>query len=262
MISPDLRISRIRSLATGRVARRHTLKPGQLVELELNRQFDIPVHSSGYLPIPQISARSIAARLGVQAGVGQHSLAEIYGSGKTPKRILLTHFGTVPLRLSQGNRIGRFYFQQLATPLKQSEIKGMMKRGELRLGKDCKIHPSGIVEIKTHKVVYEVPDELVGKIARKNWLSGSGRDKLMGMLRKVEKPVKTSARHIVLTETLPVKLPENVAMFFQGTTDGTSFHISSHLIDPGFKGPIVMELQGLVQGKKPDNVLALLGKIE
>ena len=261
IISPDLRIQSITPFG-GREKSRHTLRPGELATARLHRQFSIP-DRQGQLPLPLTSTRSILARLGIEVHNSQGSLPEIFASGKTPKEVALIHNGKIPVRLRRGNRITRMYFPQLTKPLRLNEINALKKSGKLVLGKDCKIHPNGLVEIWVIPVVYEIPPEAKKLLAKENWLTGSKREKLMALLRKVEKPVKIHAGQIVLTETLPVKLPKNVAMFLQRTTDGSSVHIQSHLIDPGFKGPIAMELLGFHEKKsRPDTVLAWLCKAE
>ena len=128
------------------------------------------------------------------------------------------------------------------------------------MGKDCRILPNGIIEISTHQVTYEIPEKAKKHLSKLNWLAGSKRKKFTEFLRKEKKYPRTNIAKIVLTETFQIRLPKNVAMFFISSSDGGSSHLHSTLIDPGFQGPIVMEIKGYVQNRKPDMVLAYLAR--
>ncbi|MDO8647789.1 MAG: hypothetical protein Q7R70_05255 [Candidatus Diapherotrites archaeon] len=262
IISPDLRIKSITPWGSGKEKKSHTLMPGELATAKLHRQFTLP-DRQGQSPLPLTSTRSILARLGVEVHNSQGRIPETLMQGKTPSEVMLLHHGEVPVKMRRGNRITRMYFPQLTKPLRHAEIQKMRKSGELVLGKDCKVHSNGLVEIRVIPVVYEIPPDAKKLLAKENWLTGSKRNAFMQLLKRVKKPVRIHSNHIILTETLPVKLPKDVAMFFQRTTDGSSVHIQSHLIDPGFKGPIAMELLGFHEKKsRPDTVLAWLCRAE
>lgn len=261
IISRDLKIAGITPLSGDREKAKHTLKPREFASIRVHRQHSIPL-VNGQMPTPHVSTRSVAARLGIEALTSTAHVQRMFQEGKTPERFILRNSGKIPVQVRKGNRIARVYFPQLAKPLSSSETQRMRKSGELVLGRDCKVLPSGMIEIRTRSVVYELKKGAEIEIAKGNWLSGSKRKELMRHFRKVRKPLKTSKYYIVLSETLPVKLPKNVAMFFMNSTDGTSHHIQSHLIDPGFEGPIVLEIRGIAEGKKPDNIIAWLAKVK
>ncbi len=252
VISGDVRITSVGRYG-GKLGKSLTLKPGQLAVATVKPKIDLHM---GH--IPGISTRSIIARHGVEVGFAQSQLEKIIRTGESPNEVFIRHSGAIPIRLRAGNRTHRVYYPQLVSALRVDEIKRLRKSGDLVLGNDVKVHSNGLVEIRIHPIVYELPKSKVSSVAKKNWVSGSKRKQFMDHFDKKEKKVRTKFGEVVLTETKYVKLPKDVGLFFMNTTDGKSVHIRSLLIDPGFEGPIVMELFGLTEGKCPDTVLAWL----
>ncbi|MEK6958814.1 MAG: hypothetical protein AABW59_02085 [archaeon] len=252
IVSKDIKIHSIGPWG-GKQKSSHTLLPGQIAQAVVRPQLDL--HRNH---IPDISTRSVVARHGVEVGFYASQVNDILATGKTPSTVMMIHHGEIPLRLRRGNRTHRVYFPQLVEPLRVPEIMRLRKSGELVLGKDFQVNDNGLVEIKVHPVVYEPKKQRLGQIHKTNWVSGSKRKQFMENFERKKKSVKTKFGRVVLTETKYVKLPKDVGLFFLKTTDGTSVHIKSLLIDPGFEGPIVLEIFGSKEGKRPDNILAWL----
>jgi len=223
----------------------YTLKPGHIAEAVVKPQLRIN-------SLPSVSARSVLARLGVDVGIVQSDLPQVLQDLKAPERVMVVHDGKIPVKLRKGNRIHRYFFPQKAEFLGYNEIFDLKKSRKLVFGNDFRIFKNGLAEIKTRPVVYEIDPKKINLIAKKNWLSGSKKKKLMGHFRKTNKPVRTKFGEIVFTETEYVKLPKNVGLILQNTSGGKSVHTQSVLVDPGFKGKIFLELLGLSHGKGPD----------
>jgi deoxycytidine triphosphate deaminase len=249
IVSPDLKVESI-GIFGGKLKSSHLVLPGQFVEATVKPRLSLhPGH------IPDISTRSIIARHGVQVGFNQSHINEILAEGKLPRTVNLLHMGSIPLRLRRGNRIGRVYYPQMISPLRGQEISKLKSLGKLSFGKDFRVFPNGRVEIRVQPVVHELksnPKEVV----KTNWVSGSKRKEFMKHFERKKKDVKVKLGGVVLTETLPVKLPKDVGLFLQSSTGGNSIHIRSLLIDPGYEGPIVLELMGVKEGARPDKILA------
>ena len=254
IVTPDIRIWRI-GPHPGKMGERHVLMPGKMVEAETYP----PI--IGYAgTVPRMSTRSILARHGVEVGFGQHQMDKLL-SGELPTRVTLLHFGQIPVRLRRGNRIHRVYYPHITDTLRKEEVHARMKRGELQLGNDFKILPNGFLELHVQPVFYRVNPKDIPAIARKNWVSGSKRAAFMEHFQRVRAPVRVPEGTIILSETKPVRLPKDVGMMLESSTDGGSRHIHSLFIDPGFTGPIVLEIQGFEGGKPPDRILARLVKL-
>jgi deoxycytidine triphosphate deaminase len=252
IISPDVRIKSIGPWG-GKLKQSHTLKPGELAVATVQQSFKThPGH------IPDISTRSVVARHGVDVSFSQGQVKEILTKSRTPRKVTLLHSGGIPLKLRRGNRLHRVYFPQLCETVPLGEVRRLRKSGGLVLGKDMKLLPSGMIEIKIRPVVYKIDPKKHPHVHKQNWVSGSKRHTFMGHFKKVHQDERTTFRRIFLTETEPVKFPKGIGMTFLNTTDGNSVHIKSLFIDPGFEGPIVMEILGLRSGKKPDTVIARL----
>ena len=250
IVSGDIRIQSIGPFG-GHLKKSHTLHPGESAEATVR-----PALNLHFGPLPGISTRSVIARHGVEVAFTESQIAEIRCTGRTPEKVFIRHSGEIPIRLRRGNRTHRVYYPQLISPLRSSEIRRLRASGELVFGNDFQLHSNGLVEIKVHPVVYEVDPSKVKSILKQNWVSGSKRAQFMKNFSRKRKGVRTKFGRVVLTETKYVKLPKDVGLFFQSTTDGTSAHIRSLFIDPGFEGPIVMEIFGLKEGAVPDKVLA------
>jgi hypothetical protein len=179
-------------------------------------------------------------------------------SGNLPREVLLSHSGHVPVRLRRGNRTHRVYYPNHSLPVRKEEARILQERGDLVLGNDYKWLPSGMLELTPHAVVYEVPLSDIPRLSRINWASGSKRKLLMTFLQKKRKALRTDFGKIVLTECKYVKLPKTVGLLLMSSTDGTSKHIHSLFIDPGYEGPIVLELLEFKPGVKPEKILARL----
>lgn len=254
IVTPDIRILRIGQLGKG-MKDRHVLLPGKMAEAETYPP--ILGHAG---TVPRMSTRSILARHGVEVGFGQHQMDELL-SGRLPSRVTLLHFGQIPIRLRRGNRIHRVYYPHITNTLRKEEIRERMKRGELQLGNDFKILPTGFLELRVQPLFYRVNPKDIPAIARRNWVSGSKRAAFMKNFQRVKAPVRVPEGTILLSETKPVRLPKDVGMMLESSTDGGSRHIHSLFVDPGFIGPIVLEIQGFEGGKRPDRILARLVKL-
>jgi deoxycytidine triphosphate deaminase len=254
VISPDIHVTVIGPRG-GPLRERHLLLPGHVAEARVH-----PIIKGHPGTIPQITTRSILARLGVEVHYSAEQMPELL-SGVPPSRVLLTHSGEIPVRLRRGNRTHRIYYPTQTIPVRKSEMDTMRQNGTLVLGKDFRVYPNGFMEIAIQPTMYELDPAKISKIARQNWISESKRKALMKHFKKVGKEIRTRRGQIVLTETLPVKLPKDTALFLQSTTDGRSYHIHSLVIDPGFEGPIVLELFGIQGGVKPEKVRAWLMKV-
>ncbi len=251
IVSGDIRIHTVGPL--GRPGKsRHILRPGQTARAEVQEH---PIGHEGM--IPQISARSILARLGVQVHFHQGQMHELT-SGNLPREVILTHSGHIPVQLRRGNRTHRVYYPNHSLPVRREEARILQERGDLVLGNDFKWLPSGMLELTPHATVYEVPSKDIAELAKINWATGSKRKLLMTHLQRKRKPLRTQFGKIVLTECKYVKLPKTVGLLLMGTTDGKSQHIHSLFIDPGYEGPIVLELLGFEHGVKPEKILARL----
>jgi deoxycytidine triphosphate deaminase len=251
IISKDIRIHSIGPFG-GKLKSAHTLKPGEYAVATVKER---PNLHFGRIPV--ISTRSVVARHGVQVGFNQEHINEILATGKAPESVNILHNGKIPLKLRRGNRTHRIVFNSMVAPLRGNEISRLRKSGELVLGSDFKVHPQGLVEITVQPVTYELTSD-PKVVSRKNWVSGSKRKEFMKHFARKKKPVRVSHGGIVLSETKYVKLPKDVGLILENTTDGNSIHINSFLIDPGFEGPIVLELFGFKKDSKPDKILAWL----
>lgn len=256
IISPDLAARSFRKMGEPKWQHSTIIHPGELSEVRLDRQFIKPMHESGYHPQVEVGTRSVLARLGMELFATMESVHEL----KTPAQLIIMNHGEVPIRLQQGNRIGRFSFSMLAKNVPPSEIKKRMESGELVLNKGFRFLKSGMIEITPQKVVWTIPEEARKIIEKENWAAGSKRKKLMELLQRAERAPKTHPQlgRIILTETSPVALPPDMALFFYKTTTGKSAHIHSLIIDPGFRGPIVLELASMQPKVTPDKILARL----
>lgn len=251
VISPDIRVRHL--IVDGKEKSRHLLKPGQWIQAETTPS--IIGHENH---MPQISARSVLARHGVEFDFDQGQMREIL-SGKLPTRVNVRHSGEIPVRLREGNRTHRVYYHQVPLSMRPEEVRARMHAGDLQLGKDFKILKSGMLELTVPPIRWEVDPKDIPSISKKNWASGSKRKAFMEHFRRREKRVRVRNGVIVLTETLPVKLPKDIGLLLQGSTDGKSRHIHSLFIDPGFTGPIVLELLGINGGgKAPEKIIARL----
>lgn len=179
-------------------------------------------------------------------------------SGDLPREVIITHSGHIPVTIRRGNRTHRVYYPNHSTPVRKEEARLLMERGDLALGNDFRWLPSGMLELTPHATVYEIPSKDIATLSKVNWTTGSKRKLLMQHLKKKRKPLRTDFGRIVLTECKYVKLPKTVGMLLMGSTDGTSQHIHSLFIDPGYEGPIVLELLGFKPGVKPEKILARL----
>lgn len=251
IVSGDIRIHSVGPL--GRPTKtRHVLRPGDTAHAVVKEH---PIGHAGM--IPQISARSILARLGVQVQFSQEQMRELT-SGNLPRQVTLTHSGHIPVTIRRGNRTHRVYYPNYSLPVRKEEARRLMQEGHLVLGNDFKWLPSGMLELTPHATVYEIPKEDIPSLSKVNWATGSKRKVLMQHLQKKKKPLRTEFGRIVLTECKYVRLPKTVGMLLMGSTDGTSQHIHSLFIDPGYEGPIVLELLGFKERVKPEKILARL----
>lgn len=251
VISPDIRIHSIGQWGKPQ-KQSHTLKPGELAVAKVYPKIKLPT-GQGF--IPDISTRSIVARHGVDVSFHQGQIPEILQTRETPDEVRIHHKGIIPLKLRRGNRLHRVYMPLLPS-VPRAEIMKLKKSGALVFGNDFIFRPNGLVEIKIQPVVYDLKTN-PKIVAKTNWVSGSKRKEFMKHFKRAKKTFKTKSGAVVLTETKFVKLPKDVGLYLQSTVEDrpTSVHIKSLLIDPGFEGPIVLELFGLQKGKMPDRVL-------
>ncbi|QQR92159.1 MAG: hypothetical protein IPJ89_03285 [Candidatus Iainarchaeum archaeon] len=239
----------------GKQKGQHILRPGHRAEAETH-----PLVIGHPGQIAEISARSVLARHGVEVHFDQSQIPEIR-SGHLPSRVFLTHSGEIPVRLRRGNRTHRVYYPHHLPTMPVAEVRARMAQGDLQLGKDFKILRSGMLELTVPNIIYHVDPAQIPAIAKNNWVSGSKRSAFQSNFTRVEGKLRTRDGIIVLSETLPVKLPKDIALLLYGGTDGKSRHIHSLFIDPGFSGPIVLEIQGLGHKGKPEKIIARLVKV-
>ncbi|MFH0970573.1 MAG: hypothetical protein V1776_03885 [Candidatus Diapherotrites archaeon] len=200
IVSGDIRIHSIGPL--GRPTKsRHVLKPGASAHAMVKEH---PLGHRGM--IPQISARSILARLGVQVHFSQEQIRELV-SGDLPRQVTLSHSGHIPIQIRRGNRTHRVYYPNHSLSVGKKEARILLKRGDLVLGNDFKWLPSGMLELTPHAVVYEIPRSDIATLSKINWATGSKRKVLMQYLQRKKKPLRTDLGRIVLTECKYVKLP-------------------------------------------------------
>ena len=259
IVSPDIKIHLIGEQGKP-IKKSHILLPGSWSEAVVKPRLEIhPGH------IPQVSTRSVLARLGLDVGHHQAQTLEILQTAKTPNTVVIVNHGKFSVRLRRGERIHRVYFPQLIKPLRKQEIQKLVNSGEMILGNGHKIDSNGLVELKIQPAVYEFDEKHRKLIEKENWATGSKRKKLMQHTTRKEKKVKTRFGEVILTETFPVKLPNDVAMFLQSATEGISFQIHSLIIDPGYGNPhpipIVLEIMGLKQNVVPEKIFAWLTRI-
>ncbi|MDO8538755.1 MAG: hypothetical protein Q7S21_07805 [archaeon] len=259
MVSGDIKIHSIGP--PGQPSKKsHIILPNHWAEAIVTPRLDIhPGH------IPQVSTRSVLARLGIDIGHHAAQTMEILLTAQTPHTVIIINNGRFSVRLRRGESIHRIYFPQLIKPLRREEINKMLASGELILGKKSKVDSNGLVELPRQSIMYKFEEGSKEAIENENWASGSKRKKLMQHTKRVEGAIKLKRGKIVLTETFPVKLPKDVAMFLQSATDGTSYHIHSVIIDPGYgnpnPAPIVLEIMGLKNKAVPEKIYAWLTRI-
>ncbi len=149
-----------------------------------------------------------------------------------------SHF---PVVYEVGDKVGRFYALEQADLVRGSELnrlaqgfKGKKDGNRVFVDiQDSHFHPRKVTEPVRARIILENP---------------------AGFMEACENPSHTSfimqsiqgRRSNTVLQTVPIAVPEGYFAFIRGTTwAGTTEHLPSTVIDPGFKGPVIVEVDNL-----------------
>ncbi|MEW6295397.1 MAG: hypothetical protein AB1467_03835 [Candidatus Diapherotrites archaeon] len=176
-------------------------------------------------------------------------MPEVIRESITPEKVSLLHLGEIPIKLKSGRPLLRLFFPTMVEHIRKKEILGEIKRGSIKLGKNFIINENGIIEIMPPKIQRVFPWPVKKVLGKMDVLKGRKRKFLDMVSKRIKRKPISKAGKILILETEPIKLPQNIGGYIHSSTNGISYQIPSIIFDPGFKGPMILEIFCLQEGK-------------
>ncbi len=179
-----------------------------------------------------ISTRSRLARLGSHLHILENKYPWI--EGNVLKAIIGYINYSTPIIYHVGDEVGRFYVynddekitgKELEKIVVENKIPGEINKDdiiEIELTDNYYI-PKKSIEIEAREVIKN-PDKYIFKCKNKDW--------------------STLCNDVTILETKKIKIPSDVfGLIIETTYFGSTFHLNSRVIDPGWEGNLIVEVR-------------------
>jgi len=162
------------------------------------------------------------------------------------------HYGP-PLAYSRGDEIGRFYAYNEEDRVEGEELEKIFSNNPA-----VDVH-SDHVEVKLKNNVFYEPKKCDSLIRAEDVLKNPNKfierheQEFDWFSFLISRELRVEPDGCMLVETEPISIPQGCyALIDNVTLRGSSWHFNSRVVDPGYKGPVVIE----VRVRDPSNVFA------
>ncbi len=183
----------------------------------------------------------------------RENIATLTNKGSLMIGATLKNFGANPIKFEAGDLVGRLFHTNDIDKIKGEELISLIKNGvvEGEEGRDFRIlrnkcSPNSClpyaIALKTSPDRFYIPKNGHGEAIRIN-----GRSDVYSLIKKVDQNFEKESNgdFNLLVTSQAVNLPKDVMGVLSSVTPNRGItHLPSHLIDPGSKWPIRLEIHG------------------